>query len=84
MSMMMSRITLSAMVVHGAWRIRIAQNDIESAIDRREHETRGNERAQTQHCKNEGGSPVACTTKPELLLSSSHAVTMPEGLWGIK
>jgi hypothetical protein len=84
MKMMVLRMIMAAMAVHGARRLRIAQNEVEPALDGRQHETCWNERAQAQHRENEGRSPVACATGPEPIRASSHATTMPKDIYGIK
>jgi hypothetical protein len=82
--MMMLRMIMAAVVVHGTWRLRIAQNKIEPTLDRRQHETCGNERAQAQHRENEWRGPVACATVPEPIRAASHGITMPKVIYGIK
>jgi hypothetical protein len=83
--MVMARMIMAAVVVlPGARRIRVAQHDSQSPIDRRQHETCGNERAQAEHRENERRCPVARATSPEPIRPSSHAITMPQELYGIK
>jgi hypothetical protein len=84
MKMMVLRMIMAAMAVHGVRRLRIAQNEVEPTLDGRQHETCGNERAQAQHRENEWRSPVACATGPEPIRASSHAITMPKDNYRIK
>jgi hypothetical protein len=73
MSRMMPRVLMAAMVVGcSARRIRVAQHDSESPIDRREHEPCWNERAQAEHRENERCRPVASPTGSDTICAASH------------
>jgi hypothetical protein len=82
--MIMARMIMAGVVLQGARRIRVAQHDSQSPINRRQHETCGNERAQAQHRQNEWRRPVAQATGPEPARSSSHPMKVPERHAGIK
>jgi hypothetical protein len=64
LGVMMPRMIVTAMMMNGPRRIRIAQNDFKSPVDRREHEACGHERAKAEHREDERRSPVACATVP--------------------
>ncbi len=82
---MMSRMIMAAVVVHGSRRVRIAQDDVKSPIDRRQHEPCRNQGTQAEHCEHERCSPVAGPTVLQLFLASLHDPrTMPEALHRIK
>ena len=74
MSRMMTRVLVTAMLVRGTRRIRVAQHDGESPIDRREHEAGGDEGAKAQHRQDERRSPVVRTSASQPALSLAHRV----------
>jgi hypothetical protein len=80
----MADVIMAVAVLQGARRIRVAQYDSQSSIDRRQHEPCGNERAQAEHRENEWRRPVAYATSPEPTRSSSHSTKLPEDRCGIK
>ena len=66
--------------------IRIAQDHRELSVNGRKHETRGNERAQQQHCEHKrrrpmtpatGARPDPCASAAEIHSFASHLSTMP-------
>jgi hypothetical protein len=82
---MLSRMIMAAMVVQGSCRVGIAQDDVKSPIDRRQHEACRNQGAQAEHCEHERCSPVAGSTVLQLFRSTPHGSgTMPEALHRIK
>jgi hypothetical protein len=82
--MIMAGMVMAGAVLHGGRRIRVAQHDSQSPINRREHETCGNERAQAEHRENERRGPVARATGPGPIRSSTHFTKVPEDQDGIK
>jgi hypothetical protein len=82
--MMMLRMIVAAVMVHGARCLRIAQHEIEPAIRRGQHETGRNQRAQAEHRENERRRPVACAMGPEPIRAACHIITMPKETDAIK
>ncbi len=73
--------------------IRIAQDQRELSVNGRKHETRGNERAQQQHCEHKrrrpmtpatGARPDRCAPPAEIHSLASHPSTMPQRAVAIK
>lgn len=66
-------------------RIRIAHDDSQLAVDRREHEARGNEGAKAECSKNPLRGPrTRATVGTPDCTAVDHALTMHEGARGIK
>jgi hypothetical protein len=84
----MPRVLVTAVLVRGTRRIRVAQDDGKSPVDRREHEASGDEGAKAQHRQDERRSPVARTSGSQPALSLAHRRTkMPHRMkrikWGV-
>ena len=58
--MMVAGVILAAVMMRSARGIGIAQDDGDVAVDRRQHETGGNERPQAEHREHPGRSPMRC------------------------
>jgi hypothetical protein len=58
--MVVARMVLAAMMVHGTRGIGIAQDDRQLAVDWRQHEAGGNERPQAEHREHPGRCPTHC------------------------
>jgi hypothetical protein len=74
--MMVTRMIVVARVMRGTRRIGIAQDDGELAVDRRQHEAGGNERAQAEHRQHQGRKPARCTLAQSNRCASHGVVTM--------
>jgi len=76
--MRMRRVALPVMTCGRTSRIRVTQYDFKLPADRGEHETRWNERPQTEHGQDEWSRPMARTTLPQPFCSMPHhPSTMP-------
>ena len=58
--MMVAGVILAAVLMRSTRGIGIAQDDGDVAVDRRHHETGGNERPQAEHREHPGRSPMRC------------------------
>jgi hypothetical protein len=77
--LMVTRMIMGGVMMHGARSIRIAQHDLESPLDRSKHVARRHECAKAQHRENERRGPVAPPTVSQPICCSSHTeLTMPE------
>jgi hypothetical protein len=76
---MVSRVIVTqVMMMADVRRVRIAYNDVQSSIDRSEHEARGNKSAQTEQSEDERGGPMRdATTSRPIRFACFHIMTMP-------
>jgi len=58
--------------MQGGCRVRVAQDDIQTAVHRSEHEPRGNQRPQAQHGEYPGRRPVADTPVSQVQCAWIH------------
>jgi len=80
--MMVAGMILAGVMMRSARSIGIAQDDGELAVDRRQHEAGGNERAQAEHREHPGRSPMGCPVAHALRPDShacQHASRIGEG-----
>jgi hypothetical protein len=77
--MVMSGVIVSAvLVMHRTRSVRVAKDDGEPTVQRREHEARGNERTQAKHCQHERRRPMAPPSMPQPVFASRyHRAKMP-------
>jgi hypothetical protein len=78
MSRMMPRVLMPAVLVRCTRRIRVAQHESQSPIDRGEHEAGGDKCAKTQHREHERRSPLSCASEAQPAFSlPRHRTKMP-------
>jgi hypothetical protein len=70
--MVRAGVIVAATVMYSARRVRIAQNDVKSPVDRRQHEPGGHQRTKAEHGEHQRCSPMACAPVPQSARSSSH------------
>jgi hypothetical protein len=76
---MMPRVIVAQVMMMGEVRcVRIAYNDVQSSVDRSEHEARGNKSAEAQQREDERGGPTGdATASRPIRFACFHMMTMP-------